>query len=290
MRSAFPIGLCLAFAFVVSWSGPLEAQEKANLNGEIAWARTTWTGELRGVHFKSPLASLLAWVPAGRAVQAYIWTEDHACQRVELFRDTDGDDEAPPTLRGKTNFSFSTDGGKARRSFNYITVGQLLNSEDCCYASELRGPDGRWHEDSSGGIGLPDTTYGALSYADDHVARFGGEPIVINAICDGPIEWLPCASGGERPCNRCQNISITLTEGGPLDGYGRDFGGRRITCREPCPRYVESATMARLNELLPRVAPWRPRRRPISRIPSLHRSRETCVRDHLSGDRKGPQP
>jgi len=186
-----------------------------DLTSEIAWARESWPDDFKGMHFHSPLAQLLYWAPHKGSVPAYLFTDDFACRRVELSRDEPERGAAvdtPPELSGKINGRPYLRDGHQVRELTIVSIGQELFREDG--ATHVEGLDarGRWQPEESGGIGVPPIVYGALSYADDRVARFDGEPQVLHAYCSGPTEWLSCPTGGERPCERCQQVSLLFAE------------------------------------------------------------------------------
>src|SRR5215831_4835896 len=90
-----PILACL---FVVASARPVGSEEAFNLKREVAWARAKWRADLKGVHFESPTAKLLAWAPPGGEVKVWLFTDNDACtptqlQRVRLDH---------PTSRGET--------------------------------------------------------------------------------------------------------------------------------------------------------------------------------------------
>jgi hypothetical protein len=275
--SASSLALLVVPLALTSSHGMAEDQVRYDLEAEIAWARSTWPSEFEGAHFHSPLAKLLAWVQLGRTVEAYAYGRDLACSRVELTRDA----ESPGVLVGKTGFRIQRENGKKIRSFHYLSLSKVFVNEVCCTEDQEWGTDNKWHTSMSGGIEIQGVTYGILSCVDDRVARFNGLPLFIEHICNGPYEWLPCANGGERPCNRCEDIGVMLVEGGPLyGGTGPYFGGRVITCKDPCPNYPESKIVARLTELKHHVSIWRSRGTSIATTPSLYKSFEECRREH----------
>jgi hypothetical protein len=278
IQSTRSLALLVIPLALISSRGTAENQVRYDLQAEIAWARSTWPSEFKGAHFHSPLAKLLAWVRPGRTVVVYAYSPDLACSRVELTRD----EEPPGELVGRTGFRIQKENGKKTRSFHYLSISELFVNEVCCSEDQEWGPDNKWHTSASGGIGIEGVTYGALSYVDDHVARFDGEPLSIEHICDGPYEWLPCASGGERRCNRCEDIEPFLIEVGTMFGGGTEtpLGGHTVTCKDPCPSYPESKALARLNELKDHVSIWRPRGTTIATTPSLYKSIEDCRREH----------
>ncbi len=254
-----------------------------DLKGEIAWARATWPDEMKGLRFKTPVAKLFRWVTPGRSIVAYVHTGEDACKRVEVsyyVDDETGESSEPPILNGKLNFKGEVENGKKLRAFDLLWIGERLEKSDD-WQNEVQDEHGRWRPNSSGGYGLEGTMYGVLSYVDDRIALFGGDPVEIHEYCLGPFDWLPCASGGERPCDRCEQMSVTLTGEHATFGYRHvPHDGRPITCDERCPTYPESPLLRRLQELRGHVRAWRPSAIPRAAIPSLYRFREDCLREH----------
>src|SRR5262245_39713570 len=74
-------GALLAVALVVASSRAGAAPDP-----EIAWLRATYPHPLAGVHFAALTPRLVAWVPPGGRLVAYLFTADEACTEVELFR------------------------------------------------------------------------------------------------------------------------------------------------------------------------------------------------------------
>jgi hypothetical protein len=255
-----------------------------DVESEIDWARSTWPQAFEDVHCYSPVAKLMAWVPNGQTIRVYAYSPDHNCRLVELARDSDADSNpsAATRLTGKTGFRFENDAGRNTRTFGTVLLGREFVNQRCCFWEEERGPDGRWHESMSSATPDVGEVYGVLSYADKRVALFGGEPMFINGTCDGPFDWISCAGGGERPCNRCEEIGVMLTEGARLFADLPNFGGRRVTCNDRCPNYPDSPVRARLHALERHVSVWRPRGEPIAKTPSLYKSLKDCRRDHSS--------
>jgi hypothetical protein len=270
------------------------AGQPPDLWSEIAWARATWRDELKGLHFHGPLANLLAWAPRRGSVAVFLYTEDFACRRATLTRaeppeiaednrdaENHGDVQRGwPALILKINHRSRIDEeGDRVREVTFIEVGLRLSREDET-TTEARGADGRWKPWSSAGYGFEPIVYGALSSVDDRVARWDGDPMELYTYCRGPVEWLACPGGGERPCERCEEVSLRVGAPLSLGGRSRNYGKRPITCHDRCPDYPRSPDIARLHQLEARVQVWRPRKAPIARVPSLYRSREDCLREH----------
>ncbi|HEY4183508.1 MAG TPA: hypothetical protein VGP07_00500 [Polyangia bacterium] len=280
--------VCLCAA-IITGSGHA-AEPAPELDKEIAWARAAWPDALRGMHFHSPLRKLLAWAPRGGAVTAYLYTNDFACRRATLSRgpwrnDADEGDAdetlAPTALIAKIIDRPQMDSGERLRNVTFVEVGALLSGDDG-FTTEAQGPDGRWQEEG-GGSGYGPNVYGALSYADDHVARWDGEPMEIHPYCAGPTEWLACPTGGERPCERCEEADVMMMQLNALGGHSKSHGNRPVTCHDACPTYPEGAGMKRVSAFASRVQPWQPRNARPAQVPSLYKSRDECLRDHPAG-------
>ena len=281
MRRAAFIGL-----FVMGMVGAGRATPPPDLEKEIAWALQRWPDELKGVHLHSPLRALLAWVPRGGSTTVYLYTDDFACRRATLShaepRDEEADrDDVDPALLAKISDRPRMEDGQRVRDVTFVGVGSLLTRGDG-FTTETQGADGRW-EEIAGGTAYGPTVYGVLSYADGEVARWDGQAQELRPYCDGPVEWLACAAGGERPCERCEQVGLFVMDPEGLAGHSHDHGGRRATCHEACPTYPESPDAGRVRALRSRVQPWQPRRARPSGVPSLYRSRDACLREHPAG-------
>ncbi len=278
--------------FAVLAGGVVHADEPSkghyDLSAEIEWARKRWPDDFKGLHFYSPLAKLLAWVPPGRTVPAFLFTnrefsDTHACRRVELSRGVTESGELLPSLEAKINDRATIEERSKTRTFTILRVGRwLVQPEYGATYSESLDARGRWQPESSGS-GFNRVIYGALSYVDDRVARFDGEPQEMHAYCGGPEEWLSCPTGGERPCERCEMVGMMFTEVDAGWGHGRGDDGRAITCHDRCPRYPETPDLKRLGELDAHVNLWRPRKDSLAVVPSLYKSRDDCLREHYHG-------
>jgi hypothetical protein len=237
------------------------------------------------MHFHSPLAKLLAWGPRRGSNPVYLYTNDFACRRAVLERDEPHDDEddadrSSRTLTARIYGPTRLEDGRRVRGVTFVSVGDQLSRESAVTYVEAKDEDGHWHEAQSSDMGFDPIVYGALSSVDDRVARFDGAPMAIHPLCGGPVEWLACPSGGEHPCERCEAVSLMVTEPGAMFGHGFDAGKRPITCHDRCPPYPESPDIARLYDLERRVPIWRPRKAPLAVVPSLYKSRDECQRDH----------
>jgi len=281
-RGAVPVLLVLAMAGSARANEPTDTRD---LRSEIAWARATWPDELKGLHFQGPLSKLLAWAPRRGSAVVYLYTHDFACRQATLApaerTEDDGAGELPPqTLTARINHRPRIEDGELVREVTFVEVGARLSREDGVWSTEARDAAGHWQPHEGGGGFMDPIVYGALSYADDRVARWDGEGVEIDSYCAGPVEWLACPDGGERPCERCEQVSILVAEPGASWGHGHDYGGRRVTCNAACPSYPQSPDLVRLDRLRERVAIWRPRRARPARVPSLYKSLDECLREH----------
>jgi len=156
-----------AWAALLALGARAEAPAPAppDLDAEIAWARANWPASFEGVHFRTQLAKLRAWVARGPA-PVYVFNDDFACRAATLFpneeqRD-DGAEAQPMTAKivGRSH----VDGGRTVREVKYVTVDFELSSEDGS-GTEARDEDGRWHLTSSHGYGIP-TIYGEQGHVE----------------------------------------------------------------------------------------------------------------------------
>jgi hypothetical protein len=256
-----------------------------DIDGEIAWARANWPGAFDGLHFHAPLAKLRAWVARG-PVLVYFSNEDSACVAATLFppEPPRGDGAEPGEMTAKFVGRTRVEDGRSVRDVMYATVGFYLSSEADSF-TEARGKDGQWRLASSLESGFPPKSYGVLSSVDDRVARWGGKAQVIQPYCSGPVEWLACADGGERPCVRCEEVSPGIGSAGSEYLRSVSDGSRPVTCHDPCPQYPESPSIQRLRVLLARTWLWRAQKQRLASIPSIYKSRADCLREHPQADR-----
>jgi hypothetical protein len=160
-----------------------------------------------------------------------------------------------------------------------VTVDFELSREDGS-STEARDEDGQWRLTSSQGYGIPPTIYGALSSVDGRVARWGGTTQAIRPYCSGPVEWLACAGGGERPCVRCEEVRVTIVGRYSSFRHSIGHGSRPVTCHDACPQYPESPSIKRLRVLSSRSSLWVAEKQPLASVPGLYKSREDCLREH----------
>jgi hypothetical protein len=294
MRSASVAAGVFAALATLGARADAPAPAPPNLEAEIAWARASWPADFVGLHFHAPLAKLRAWVARG-SVPVYLFNDDFACRAatlspyeawrgdVEAPDRKDVDASAPRPMTAKIVGRSRVEDGRTLREVRYVTVDLELSAEDGS-AHEVRGQDGRWRLADSSGYGVPPTIYGALSSADDRVARWGGETQVIRPYCGGPVEWLACEGGGERQCVRCEQVAVMIVSPRSFSGHSFSRGSRAETCHDPCPRYPESASIERLHALSARVSLWRAQKQPLAAVPSLYKSRDDCLREHPQVD------
>lgn len=265
-----------------------------NLEREIAWARSRWPDDLQGVRFRAATAKLVNWVPPRGAIEVWAFSPAHACTPIELRRPADSTRVSPSGaawLVGKEIVGHDFRQGREIRAYREFTIGFVFSSGDDEIRTEAQDASGKWQLAESSGTGAESASYGALSDVDAEVARFGGEPLALHPMCAGPIEWLKCPSGGERPCDRCRRIA--LIPAGVAD-YFSDGGllsrDRLTTCQEPCPTRPENPALARLRQLEERANIWRPQRQSDAAIPSLHRTLAGCMEAHFPKVRAGNVP
>jgi hypothetical protein len=289
-------GAVAAFAIYVAFTGsppvglarPARPEPRHGLKREIAWARSQWPSDLKGVRFKSPTEELLGWVPAESSIDVWAYSPEHDCARVELRRIARAaarDRGADPLFMGKAYFEEGTKNGRAYRICRLFSFGFLFSRADEPLFLEERDAQGAWQPaGETGTIGTENPTYGALSYVDAEVARFGGAPLVLHGECSGPVKWMTCDGGGEHPCVGCKKIELVVVEANDsYSGMGFNWGNRHPTCNEACPRNPPNPAVARLDELQLRAQIWQPSREPAAETPSLHRTLAGCMRTHYPG-------
>jgi hypothetical protein len=199
-------------------------------------------------------------------------------------------------LRGHPWF----DQGREGRNIRIISVGDALSLDTGAFPTEVKDARGRWRRVPGPAVGTMPDDYGWLSYADDRVARWDAKPVVLHIVCKGAAEWLPCAGGGERSCQRCDQVMVFfedvdlnfISTSGELPRTGMnapEIGVRRVaTCRDPCPPHPDSPDIIRLRQLNKRVDLWREGKRPAADVASLYTSRADCLREHPPRHRPRP--
>ncbi len=268
-------------------TSPIHAKTGSDLEREVAWARAKWPRDLKGVQFQAPVNKLVEWLPPGTSSPAWVFSPTHQCVRIELMRAatapaTAGEDE---DLEAKEILEERTIDGREVRSYRLFRVGFLFTGHGDELGSEERDRSGTWRPAGSGGTGSRSVPLGALSYVDASVARFGGTAVVLHPECVGPVRWLRCDSGGERPCVGCTQTDVLVVDAQDYEYFsegGLSPSHRPVTCTEPCPSNPVDPAFARLGELQEHAHIWRQSGKPLVHVPSLHRSLESCVRAHLS--------
>jgi len=241
----------LSTCLVLGVARLVAAEPGYDVKREIAWARRTWASDLKGVRFGTPTEKLLAWVPAGGSIEAWAFSPSHNCDRVELQRSSG-------ELVGESIVDKGVRQGREFRAWKVFSFGDLFSEGAEALRLEVRDADGTWQPDGqTGTIGRENATYGALSYVDATVARFGGTPLALYAECARP--------------NDCKKISVTPVEANAFyESPGLDRGYRR----RPNP------AVARLDELQSHTTIWQPSGDPLDETPSLHRTLGHCLRTH----------
>ena len=272
-----------------------ESGPSRELLAEVEWLRSTWPTETQEVRFEPLVPALLRWVPRGQEVRAHVYSHNHDCAPVILTRgedewesyvaenpDSRDDEPWPPELTGRVLESEQVQGGVPHRSYTSVHFGATFH-EETGGGTEAQQPDGSWKEVSGYGAGDGGVPHGALVSVDEEVARFGGVSVVFEGKCDGPWEWLPCSTGGERPCNACRRIGILEYHPNVMGGgYPRmtpRYSHRRPTCSERCPGRSHP-DMKRVRDLMAQVQFWRDGDEPVAERPSLYRSETRCRREH----------
>jgi hypothetical protein len=261
---------------------------------ELAWARGEWPDELDRVQLAYRSRRLLSWVPEGKTVRAYIFTEHYDCAPVELSR---CDRKGCGYLIGRVFPEQPVrEDGRVMRLVYAIALDDRISDEYDCVTFERRGKSGRWHEDGNNclctGHHPPEPV---LSFIDGSKAIYGGEPLVIEGVCGGPKEWLPCTHGGERLCDPCKKVALEVEVDGAIPAVevsgGEKSDEHRQRCDEPCPE-TTNPLIARLRLLsehtrrtkadvtssggLPSL--WRPLQ--DASPPGVYKSKQVCLREH----------
>jgi hypothetical protein len=272
----------LTVCLVLGITRPARPDAGYDLKREIAWARATWPRDLKTLRFESPTAKLVAWVPPGASIQVWAYSPAHDCAPVELRRVSD---PGPRTaggepLEGKEIFEQSLRNGAPTRFYQVFWIGDQFTSNGDQLAWEQRDAQGAWQPTGSSGTSSDSEPFGALSHVDATVARFGGTPMALYGRCVGPIRWLACRSGGERPCIGCEKTEIDVVEARDHYSDGGLFSpDRPATCHERCPPESNPA-LARLDVLQSRIQVWQPSGESRAETPSLHRTLASCMRTH----------
>jgi hypothetical protein len=279
--------LVLAAFLLGGAPAPSEAKPGSDPKREIAWARAKWTRDLKGLQFDAPVDKLLNWLLPGTSTSVWAFSPMHRCARLDLIRagrtqTTAGDDE--DELEGKEILEQRVVQGREVRTYRLFSFGFLFSGNGDELGSEERDRGGTWHPAGSGGTGSRSVPFGALSYVDAEVARFGGTAVVLHPECVGPVRWLKCTGGGERPCVGCEQTDVLVIDANDYEYFSE--GGlfspdRPVTCTERCPANPVNPALARLSDLQEHAHVWRQSGKSPAEAPSLHRSFEGCMRAHF---------
>jgi hypothetical protein len=274
-------------------------QAAYDLNAELAWARGEWPNELDRVALAFPGRRLLSWVPKGQTMKGYIFSEHYDCAPVELSR---CESKGCGYLVGQVISEQRIQRGRVEREVYGIALDERISDEHDCATLEWKDRRGQWHEDSvncgCSGHHPPELV---LSFIDNSKAIYAGEPLVIQGVCAGPKEWLPCARGGERLCDTCKAVSLEIEVDGatPVLTIGAEEGvdGLHQHCDEPCPE----STNPRIERLRILVEHMRHRGADVTSaggLPSLwrpsqssdsvgvYKSKQHCRREHPHAPRR----
>lgn len=260
----------------------------SDLGHEIAWARATWPRDLKNLRFGSPTEQLVAWVPPDAAIQVWAFSPTHDCRPIELRRRADPRKSGEP-LVGKEILETKLKNGTESRLYRIFWIGTQFTGDGDQLGWEERDAQGTWRATGSSGTSSDSEPFGVLSHVDATVARFGGVPLALHGRCVGPIRWLPCRDGGERPCVGCKQTEVDVVEASASYSEGGLFSpDRPATCHERCPSDPNPA-LDRLQMLQSRVQVWQSSRATRAETPSLHRTLSDCMRTHHPGDAARPR-
>ena len=261
-------------------------RSQPRLEDEIRWARSIWPEEFAEARFTLLLPKLLSWVRPGEETLAYLFADGYPCSGAVLSREA----RYPEDLEVHVIQSREMVDGRLVRKYKDVGVSRHgLLTEWCGGGSDVLRADGHWEHLSGWGCGDGGRDLGFLSHVESKVARFSGTLLRVETWCDGPTRWLPCASGGERPCLLCDDIGIGLV--GYRDGFGRGRlpGRRAVTCDDPCPNVNSSQKLERIRALAERVTPWKVSPLTPAATPSLYRSYPECRKAHLNSREDLPE-
>jgi hypothetical protein len=271
----------LTVCLVLGITGPARPDAGYDLKREIAWARATWPRDLAQLRFESPIAKLVAWVPPGDSINVWAYSPAHKCAAIELRRVANPGPHraAGEPLEGKQILEQKVRKGTDYRLYQVFWIGALFTGNGDQLMWEERNAQGDWELTGSSGTSSESEPFGALSYVDSTVARFGGTPVVLHGRCVGPIRWLKCNGGGERPCVGCKQTEIDVETSDNYSEGGLFSPDRPATCHERFPPDSNPA-LARLDTLQSRLRIWQPSGSPGAETPSLHRTLASCMRTH----------
>ena len=256
------------------------------LEDEIRWARSVWPEQFAEARFTSLLPKLLSWVRPGEETLAYLFADGYPCSGAVLLRDA----RYPEALKVHVIQSREMVDGKLVRKYKDVGVSHHgLLTEWCGGGSDVLQADGHWEPLSGWGCGDDGRDLGFLSHVESKVARFSGSLLRVEAWCDGPTRWLPCASGGGRSCSLCDDVGLSLV--GYRDGFGRGrlSGLRAATCDKPCPNVSSSQKLERIRALAQSLTPWKLSPLTPAATPSLYRSYPECRKAHLNSREDLPE-
>lgn len=263
-------------------TGPAPAKRApTDQERDAQWVKERWPEETRAVRFESLAPKLASWVVEGGEIRAFITMAEHRCAPILLARPK-GEGAEAGMLQGRVITEEKVVNGVRERTTFSATPGHWLHLESGGMTERFDGKE--WAPVSGWGVGDGGSYVAVLSHVDAEIARWEGVGAELSAHCAGPVEALPCASGGERPCDRCLEVRLVVQSYRPSSGRG--FGhvalSPRIaaTCTEPCPKVsneaierVQSSESFRDAWTLPAADE---RRAPV---PTLYRSESRCRRE-----------
>ncbi|MBI3203187.1 MAG: hypothetical protein HYZ29_16735 [Myxococcales bacterium] len=237
-----------------------------NLDEELAWARQRWPKDLAGIEHRSPVATLVAWVPADAPLAVWVSTREIACRPGQLARKASEGSELELTVFLKE----SQAGGVRRRVITTAPVGDRMRISQST-EEQTQNPDGSWTT-----VGVSATSglipHAALSSVTSEAARFDGHWLEVDATCSS--EQLPCGDAGTRSCVTCRDVALKVSE--------RRLGARASaaislsSCSEPCPPANDNPELGRVRRLFDQIEPFRGQAKGNSASGGLYRSLAAC--------------
>ena len=272
--------------------GGARAKHTFDVKAELSWARREWPEELDKVKLAYPSQRLLSWVPAGKTVKAFIFAEHYDCAPVELSRcETKGCGYLVGRIFRERP---SREDGRMTRAVYAITLDDRISDEHDCVTFERQDRHGQWRAEYDNclcaGHHPPERV---LSFVDSAKAVYGGEPLVLDGVFSGPKAWLPCARGGERPCDTCKQVALEVEVDGAdpaiVVSGAEESEGHKQSCHEPCPE-MTNPQIDRLRTLRKHIrrrdwdvtsasglpSLWRPAEEPSA----VYKSSKKCLREH----------
>jgi hypothetical protein len=238
-----------------------------NWNDEFAWARQRWQKELAGVELESPVATLIAWVPADKPLEVWVSAVAVACRPGSLARQADEADELSLTIVLDENKK----AGVRRRSISTASVGQRLGLGRSSQEEEL-ATDGSWVVvGASAASGI--IRYRALSSVTADAARFDGQWLEVRAEC--PTEQLPCGDGGFHSCTTCNTLDLEVVPANPFN-RNRSAKLHLSSCSQPCPPRVDNPDLQRMTRLFSAIEPYRVQTDGPAARAGIYRSLAAC--------------